>query len=132
MKDYHDAAYAKTSYLVKKLKSALNETLATRGTELKTAIAFDKGDVDALQKFWVAHIRTLKSIKDSLKLPNNFECNNRDKQRPEKSQITPNPQLLRVATQTFGSHKIHGLVRLIATPTNFLISNAGNRTMHLG
>ncbi len=76
MKDYHDVLLMlREDKLIdfKKLKSALSETFKTRGTELKTAIAFDKGDVEALQKFWTAHIRTLKAIKDILKLPDNIQ-----------------------------------------------------------
>ncbi len=76
MKDYHDVLLILREEKLldfKKLKSALNETFKTRGTQLKTAIAFNKADVEALQKFWTAHIRTLKAIKESLKLHDNIQ-----------------------------------------------------------
>lgn len=70
MKDYHDLYLLSCSRLIDpiKLKKAISETFANRGTPL-TLIQFEPTKLRSLQQLWTAHFSGLGDIAKNLKLP---------------------------------------------------------------
>ena len=72
MKDYHDLILMiREKGLIDpaKLKRAVAATFETRGTALKTEIAFDKEGMETLQRLWTRHLNGLGEFKAKLGLP---------------------------------------------------------------